>query len=215
MIQRRNEEKKAKKIYEARKQRRQRKQTGNVPVVIGPNGEPLTQEELLTPSFLRKQHRKVIAYFDQNDEMVEEQVAISDPNNYYHKYHMVEMDFKPAYEDDDEDEEEIQLLEEIIGKASTRKGDKQGKKTNARSKIDQITKDSFYGEKPSDNAEIFINTLQKTRVKHFKKVQDRELFLAGATINNNDVYRPISDDEHPSDLDEETTVSGAPTYTNK
>ncbi len=36
--------------------------------------------------------------------MVEEQVALSDPNNFYHKYHKVELDFKPSYDADDEEE---------------------------------------------------------------------------------------------------------------
>ena len=51
-------------------------------------------------------------YFDQNDELVEERVAEADPNNYYHKYHMVEIDFKQEYDDDDD--EDIQMLEDIV-----------------------------------------------------------------------------------------------------
>lgn len=47
----------------------------------------MTQEELLTPSFLRRTERRVRVYFDRNDDLVEEAVAQADPNNYYHKYH--------------------------------------------------------------------------------------------------------------------------------
>jgi len=48
-------------------------------------------------------------------------------------------------------------------------------------KYDIITKEMFYGEEPAENAEIFVNTLQKTRAQHIKKVQDRELILAGTS----------------------------------
>jgi len=41
---------------------------------------------------------------------------------------------------------------------------------STRNKIEKITKDTFYGEKPSENAEIFIETIQKTRKNHLKKV---------------------------------------------
>ena len=47
-------------------------------MVIGLNGEPMTEEELLTPSFLRKTQRRVRMYFDKNDEMVDENVADAD-----------------------------------------------------------------------------------------------------------------------------------------
>jgi len=86
------------------------------------------------------------------------------------------------------------------GKAATAKQILQSK-----SKIEKITKDTFYGEKPADNAEIFIDSIQKTRKKHLKKVQERELLLAGGTINNNDVYRPASEDEE--DENEDTVSS--------
>ena len=75
VLQRRSEEKKAQKIYESKKKR---KQTKKIPVVIGLNGEPMTEEELLTPSFLRKTQRRVRMYFDKNDEMVDENVADAD-----------------------------------------------------------------------------------------------------------------------------------------
>ncbi len=51
VLQKRAEQKKASKLYESKKRRKQR---AHIPVVLGPNGEPLTEEELLTPSFLRK-----------------------------------------------------------------------------------------------------------------------------------------------------------------
>jgi len=51
-------------------------------------------------------------YFDRNDELVDENVADADQNNYYHKYHMVEIDFKQEYDEDDD--EDIQILEEIV-----------------------------------------------------------------------------------------------------
>ena len=117
----------------------------------------MTQEELLTPSFLRRTERRVRVYFDRNDDLVEEAVAQADPNNYYHKYHVVEIDFKPVdYEDDDDD---LELLQELAmgadkGKAATAKQILQSK-----SKIEKITKDTFYGEKPADNAEIFIESI--------------------------------------------------------
>ena len=88
---------------------------------------------------------------------MEEAVAQADPNNYYHKYHVVEIDFKPVdYEDDDDD---LELLQELAmgadkGKAATAKQILQSK-----SKIEKITKDTFYGEKPADNAEIFIDSI--------------------------------------------------------
>jgi hypothetical protein len=55
--------------------------------------------------------------------MVDEQVALSDPNNFYHKYHKVELDFKLSLLADDEDED-ILILEEIIGKAPIRNVEK-------------------------------------------------------------------------------------------
>ncbi len=55
--------------------------------------------------------------------MVEEEVALSDPYNFYHKYHKVELDFKLSYLADDE-EEDILILEEIIGKAPKRNVEK-------------------------------------------------------------------------------------------
>ena len=45
------------------------------------------------PTFLRKEPRRVQVYFDQNDDIVDEETALSDANNFYHKYHMVEIDF--------------------------------------------------------------------------------------------------------------------------
>ena len=45
-------------------------------------------EEDVAP-FLRKQPRRVTLYFNENDELVDEATALSDPNSYYHKYHSV------------------------------------------------------------------------------------------------------------------------------
>ena len=54
--------------------------------------------------------------------------------------------------------------------------------------VEKITKGTFYGEKSTDNAEIFVETLQKTRSKHLKKVQDREMFNAGGAVELNEKY---------------------------
>ena len=66
----------------------------------------------------------MLVYFDRNDDLVEEAVAQADPNNYYHKYHVVEIDFKALDYEDDEDD--LELLQEIAmgadkGKAATAK----------------------------------------------------------------------------------------------
>ena len=37
--------------------------------------------------------QKVTLYFNKYDEFVDEIIAQSDPNSYYHKYHAVEVDF--------------------------------------------------------------------------------------------------------------------------
>jgi hypothetical protein len=42
--------------------------------------------------------------------------------------------------------------------------------SSSRKDVEKITIDTFYGEKPIDNAEIFVNSLKKTRMKHLKKV---------------------------------------------
>ena len=76
---------------------------------MGPDGELMTQEELLTPTFLRKTGRRVRVYFDRNDDMVDEALALADPNNYYHKYHVVEIDLKAAKDMDDDDDELVIL----------------------------------------------------------------------------------------------------------
>ncbi len=57
----------------------------------------MTEEEMLTPSFLReprnrKELRRTRLYFDQDDNMIDEETALKDVNNYYHKYHVVEVD---------------------------------------------------------------------------------------------------------------------------
>ena len=98
------------------------------------------------------------------------------------------------------------MLEEIV-----LRGDKP-QKVNAKqifsykNKVDKITKDTLCAELPVDNAEIFVENIQKTRKNHFKKVQDRQLMIAGGNINNNDVYRPASDDD--LEFDEQAIVEG-------
>ena len=44
--------------------------------------------------------------------MVDEETAMRDKNNYYHKYHAVEVDYGHGGDGGDEDEE---LLQEIMG----------------------------------------------------------------------------------------------------
>jgi len=77
--------------------------------------------------------KKMNLYFDKNDEMVEEEVALADPHNYYHKYHSVEVEFGS------EDDDDVKAI---------------------------LTKDIFWGEKKTDNAQIFIETLMKTKAKY-------------------------------------------------
>jgi hypothetical protein len=90
--------------------------------------------------------------------MIDEETALCDMNNYYHKYHMVEVDFgEDGNSDDDDDVPE--LLIEIMGS-----------KTLRPKEPSKITKDTLYKDKPVDNAEIFLTTLQKSRSKHIKKV---------------------------------------------
>ncbi len=103
------------------------------------------------PSFLKKKPRQARLYFDQNDELVDEETAMCDQNNYYHKYHVVEMDFGRA---DDEDED-YRVLNEMLGGV----GRNSHKNSNAISKIDKITKETLYKEKPDENAEIFLTSL--------------------------------------------------------
>ena len=90
--------------------------------------------------------------------MVDEETAKRDHNNYYHKYHMVEIDFGQERNDEDKS------FEIILPS-------KDGHKIAV--KIDEkLTKDTLVGKHSEDNAEIFLKTLQKTRNKHFQKVQD-------------------------------------------
>lgn len=53
---------------------------------------------------LKRSPKKVTLYFDKNDELVEESVALNDQNNYYHKYHAVTVDFGS---EDDQDGRDI------------------------------------------------------------------------------------------------------------
>ena len=41
----------------------------------------------------KRKPKKVVLYFNKYDELIEEAIALSDPNNYYHKYHTVDFDF--------------------------------------------------------------------------------------------------------------------------
>jgi len=72
------------------------------------DGTPMTEEEMLTPSFLResrnrKELRRLRLYFNEDDVMLDEETAHKDPNNYYHKYHVIEVDMiKMGDGDDDE-----------------------------------------------------------------------------------------------------------------
>lgn len=84
-------------------------------------------------------------YFDKNDEMVDEETAMRDPFNYYHKYHAVTVDFG---------------------------GEDYGNLAAAH----KITKDIFYGEKRTENAQIFIDKMQKAKAIHQKKLIDQEFF---------------------------------------
>ena len=95
------------------------------------------------PLFLSKQQpRRVVLYFDQNDELVDEEIAKTDQNNYYHKYHAVEVDYGSN-----------SMLEGIDLK-------------------DKITKDIFCGEQNTENAQIFLDVLEKSRARHQKKQMD-------------------------------------------
>ena len=66
----------------------------------------------MEPTFLRKQPRRVRVYFDQNDDLVDEETAMCDQNNFYHKYHVVEMDF--GAEDDGEEDQDYRILSEMM-----------------------------------------------------------------------------------------------------
>lgn len=69
---------------------------------------------------------------------------MTDPNNYYHKYHAVQVDFG--------------------GEDEFFKGGK-------------ITKDIFYGEKSHENAQIFIDSIARSKAIHLKKIHEKELML--------------------------------------
>lgn len=81
------------------------------------DGTPMTEEEMLTPSFLReprnrKELRRLRLYFDQEDNMLDEESALKDVNNYYHKYHVVEVDMIKTHsvEGDDDDYDSLSEL---------------------------------------------------------------------------------------------------------
>jgi hypothetical protein len=89
----------------------------------------MTEEEMLTPSFLReprnrKELRRTRLYFDQDDNMIDEETALKDVNNYYHKYHVVEVDMINTNqlgedEDDYDSFNEIMNIEESPSKGDT------------------------------------------------------------------------------------------------
>ena len=89
----------------------------------------MTEEEMLTPSFLReprnrKELRRTRLYFDQDDNMIDEETALKDVNNYYHKYHVVEVDMINTNqlgedEDDYDSFNEIMNIEESPSKGET------------------------------------------------------------------------------------------------
>lgn len=99
---------------------------------MGPNGQPLTERELLRPSFLRKSNPKARLCFDPNDEYVELEHAMKDKKNFPHRYHMVEVLLKG----EEEDEDDREILENFVTKKS-------GLKMTTRKKVDKITKDTF------------------------------------------------------------------------
>ncbi len=68
-----------------------------------------------------------------------------DPNNYYHKYHAVEVDYGSGL-----------LSEDIAIK-------------------DKITKDVFCGEQCTENAQIFLELLEKSKARHLKTQNDQDL----------------------------------------
>ena len=84
----------------------------------------------------------MVLYFDENDELVDEETAKADKRNYYHKYHAVEVEYGRGVESED------------------------------MSVKDKITKDLFCGEKSTDNAQIFLEALEKSKARHLKKIQD-------------------------------------------
>ena len=53
-------------------------------------------------------------------------------------------------------------------------------------KVDKITKDTFYCEQAADNAEIFVDSLKKSRAHHLKKIQEKELGLVVASDEGSD-----------------------------
>jgi hypothetical protein len=87
------ERKRKEKIYHSKKAHKyNRKQAA-----FHADGTPMTEKEMLTPSFLRehknrKDLRRLRVYFDQEDLMIDEETAMKDNNNYYHKYHVIELD---------------------------------------------------------------------------------------------------------------------------
>lgn len=44
-------------------------------------------------------------------------------------------------------------------------------------KVNKVTKDTLYKEHPDENAEIFLQQIQKSRASHLKKVQDKDLMF--------------------------------------
>lgn len=58
-----------------------------------------SQRESVEGGNSRRKARKATLYFNQNDEIVSEEEALKDRNNFYHKYHTVVVDFGGDEED--------------------------------------------------------------------------------------------------------------------
>jgi hypothetical protein len=65
------------------------------------------------------------------------------------------------------------------------------------SKVDKITKDKLFKDRPDENAEIFLDTFQKSRAKHLKKVQEKGLMIgAGESLPDEVEYNMSPVDHH-------------------
>jgi hypothetical protein len=82
ILQSRSENKKKEEIFRTQRRARQSK------------AQQASNESEKVHPLLRRQQRRVTVYFDKNDEMVDEQTALRDPYNYYHKYHAVTLEFE-------------------------------------------------------------------------------------------------------------------------
>ena len=72
-------------------------------------------EDSYKPAFLRKKNRRERLYFTDKDEMVDEETAQNDQTNYYHKSHMVEVDFDEiSGADSYQNDSDLALIDQII-----------------------------------------------------------------------------------------------------